>query len=696
MAEDFSELEAVFREEVTDLAEKMSDAIERLPRLGDEQFAAELRTVSRMAHNLKGAAASVGDETIEAIAHAIEDVLAPAKESRVALAGDGCGAMLRALSAIARFGTGEAGRGELDPALEALRPMPRAVPGETPQRAQPAANPHDMPAEDGSSGIRVDTRRLDRLMGFAGELLISQARQASRHQQLGEFARSLSGTPEESGARETLRRRFEPLLRQDARELAAFSHLTRELHDAMKQLRMMPLTGLGTTWRRVVRDAAQQLGREARLVCEFGDLELDKAVLDGLRDPMMHILRNAVAHGLEPPEERVARGKPREGRILVRAEARGIMISLEISDDGRGLDLVRIREAAVTKGLLTKDAAAALSPRDITELIFHPEFSTAAVVTRQSGRGVGLDVVRSRVARLGGHVEVDPHGRLGGATFRLWTPASVVSTVGFFARCGETTFALPVEYVQRTVRRMKHELQRVEGRPVLVLDDEEPVRLEAFEALLGLPQVASGTDRKVVVLAHGGSRLGIEVDEVVGQREYVVQPLPWNLTGLPGVNGAIIQPDGSLAVPIDVRFLFEAARRVSAEAPAAADTRERRERRILVVDDSASARTLEEGMLSSGGYLVQLAVDGEEAWQRLEKEAFDLVVADVQMPKLDGIELTRRIRKSARHHDLPVVLVTQLAQQRDREAGAAAGADAYFVKGKFTARELLDTVASFL
>ncbi|MBN2370133.1 MAG: response regulator [Vicinamibacteria bacterium] len=703
MKEDLPQILAVFREEAGNLSEKMSECFERISSLPPERFASEVRILQRLAHNLKGAAASVGYDQIEAIAHAIEDALDLVAEDHSRLTPDMQSTALRSLSAIAGFVAGESGRDELQAALDELQSKGHSSVSPIKQARRnggPEAAKNDAPNGDVTKGVRVDTGRLNRLMGFSGELLVSQVRMANRMRNLQALARDLDaaalGTSETTNLEE-LKKRFTVFVRQEHRDLLDFTHLTDELHDAMKHLRMMPLAGLEGTWRRVVRDSARQSGREVQLDCDFGDIELDKEVLDNLRDPMMHILRNAVGHGIEQPEERIARGKPRQGRILISAQARGTMASLEICDDGRGLDLARISEVAVSKGLLTFGDDEALSPYVLAELIFHPSFSTADTVTRQSGRGVGLDVVRGRLERLGGRIEVDAHGRLGGATFRLWTPTSVISTVGFFTRCGDTTFALPVEHVERALRRCKHKVRRIDGKTVLTPDDEEPVRLERLESLLRLQLTPDGGDKKIVILEHRGSRLGIEVDEVVGQREYVVQRLPWNLAGLAGVNGAIIQADGTLAVPVDVPFLFEKARQGAKASASAPDGKPfRHERRILVVDDSPSARTLESSMLLSAGYEVCVAEDGDDAWKRLDREEFDLVVADICMPKFDGFELTRMIRGSPRHHDIPVVLVTNLARPEDRAAGANAGADEYLVKGQFSQRELLDAVAKYL
>jgi two-component system chemotaxis sensor kinase CheA len=579
--------------------------------------------------------------------------------------------------------------------------------------AAPAAaeqKPSASAASDSAAiaSVRVESRRLDRLAEYAGELLAMHARLTDRDESLQRFREALN-----EGIRELpteartlmnpLARNFERLLEADRGELERFGRLTSDLGEAMKHVRMMRLSSLAPTWRQLVRESAQKMGRQIELEVDVGEIELDKFVLDQIRDPVIHLLRNAVAHGIEPSQDRLALGKRDVGKIAIAAGLNGAMVRLEVSDDGRGLDPRYIGERAVRKGLLEPARLAQMAPTEVVELIFQEGFTTAENVGSVSGRGVGLGVVKSQITALGGRVAILLKPTLGGSTFELTFPVSVVSRKGLLVRSRSSVYALPIEQVMGTVRISRRDLQTVDGEPVWAAPGTGPLKLRWLSRLMGQPPEATGTDRlKVVVLSWGEARLGLIVGEVLGGDEYVVKRLPSNLGGIQGVDGAVILADGSLAVALNVQGLFAAAASRSpvetqSASPSEAPPKDEpaRAKRILVVDDQLTTRAVHRSLLESCGHQVVLAADGEEAWEVLQREPFDLLVSDVQMPRLDGYALTARIRQSTPLKDLPVILVTARGTPEDIAAGAKAGANEYLVKGQYESEKLLASIRRF-
>ncbi len=713
---ELEELERIFREEAQEFIDKLAVLLEELKTANAEQHRDILNEVLRLVHNIKGAARTVGFQDIENLAHAIEDALQPAKQVARAITADRFREILRGVTLMQLSLDGKA---EPEQVLALIASLSRDnVPTidnsssndsqktketkETKETDPPSKGPPETKSQfRGSSSIRVDTLRFDRVMGFSGELLVSHARMAARHQRLDSFLKEMQKlakqAPENARLFAPLLKQARPLIQEDRKDLLDFDHLTQEISEAMKQVRMVPLSRAEPEWRHTVREAAHQSAKEIGITIHTGDIELDKYVLDRLRDPMMHLLRNAVDHGIESAEERSAKGKPKTGRILIQTSVEGAMVRLEVNDDGRGIDLDKVNNAAQANGFISEDKRALLSAEETLELLFQPGFSTAYSVSRLSGRGVGLDVVRSQLEELGGSVGISSTANLGGTTFLLSVPLSILSTVGLFVRSGNTVYALPVEYVVRTLRIEPGEVKQVDGKTVIEMSHADPIRIVGLSDLMGAKKERPADKLKVIVLSRSDVQLGLVVDDIEGQQEFVIQALPWNLKSVPGVNGAIIRADGRLAISLDVPHVFENARLPTAERFKWESRMPSGEmKRILVVDDSMVSRTHGRNMLQAAGYQVTLAADGEEALAYLKKDSFDMVVSDVDMPKLNGFELTRTIRNSSLLNDLPIILVTTLDSPDDMAKGAEAGADEYVVKGTFDQQALLELVAKYI
>ena len=687
------ELTTVFKEEAAELIDRFGVLVDGFHSGSEAERQEIFSEMFRVIHNLKGAARTVGHQSIEKLSHQIEEDLAAHKNDIASIPQSLQSQLAEATTALQMLLDNE-------PLLE-NEPTAPQIEGERESRTDKT------PSSRNLTSIRVDIARFDELMGSSGDLLMSRARMEERHRRLKVLFDNLehhirNREDRFDGFAEPLQQMRE-LIQADNRDLIDFSHLTETITESMKRLRMVPLELAEREWREVVRKAGNAAGKTVDVTIHTGTIQLDKQVLDQLRDPMMHLLRNAVDHGLESPEERTAAGKPVKGRIDIDASLQGAMVQLSVHDDGRGVDREKVRKKAARTGLVEHTQLRRLSDDALLDLLFHPGFSTADIVTELSGRGVGLDVVRSRIEAVGGRVRIfSPPGAVGTAVV-LSVPLSVLSTVGLHVKCGSTAYALPLEYVQHTAQLNHMNIDYMDGHMVMRQKDADPIRVVHLSTLVGETDQGETTPDKVVVLSRSNMLLGVLVDTIEGQYEFVTHSLPWNLEQIPGVSGGSLRPDGTVVVVLDVPYLFDqAGTSLTARGPRPSngqdesDYRSVKPRRVLVVDDSLAARTMEKNILLEAGHEVTLAEDGEAAWKRLHEQSFDLLVSDVHMPYMDGLELTRRIRSSDRFQDLPVILVTSLDSAEAKAAGAAAGADEYIVKGTFEQQALLDVISRYL
>ncbi len=707
---------STFLQETTESLDELGRNLESLRDLPAGEVARALTDAMRIAHNLKGAAMSVGAKDFAEGCHRLEDALEATRNGDQRPAPGDIDAWLAGVVALSDLARRPDLRREIElaskrllGALDETSQSPAAPETGVIQPVAEGAGDVTSGPDDGEApvenrqanrdtSVRVDARRLSDVMVTADEIRIAHARGHARlarvRQLLGELEQLAAGIDDVPRRLSDLSAVWTAFLQDETREVHQLGKLAGTLSHAVRRLTMLPLTTQLATWRGAMREAASALGKRARLETEVGLIELDKDVLDRLREPLGHLLRNAVDHGLETPEERVSKGKPAVGRVLVTAEAEGAFVRLSITDDGRGLDLERIGAAAIARGLSTAEAIAAMARDEVASLMFLPGFTTAEAVSRISGRGVGLHAVRTALDALGGTVTVRsaPDGE--GTVFELVVPVSQISISGLLVRAGHTVYALPVNDVVRAVSTAAKDLVASAGETVLVSGGAAPVRAKSLEVALGLPAPPGSARGIAVIVERGVSRMALVVDEIVGELEYVARPLPWNVGALPGVGGAVLLGDGSLALSVDVGALL--APDWDDAVPVATPVETSRRHRVLVVDDSLVTRTLARGTLAGAGFEVVVSVDGEDAWTKLRRERFDAVVSDVQMPRLDGFGLTERIRRDARLRGLPVVLVTSLAEPRHAERGVAVGADAYIVKGEFEQKRLLEAIRRLL
>jgi two-component system chemotaxis sensor kinase CheA len=500
-----------------------------------------------------------------------------------------------------------------------------------------------------------------------------------------------------------LERRLALLTHQLTDDHGRLHAVSDRLHQQIRRTRMLPLATIFSPLRLQLREMARAVGKQVVLDLDDASAEADRQVLDRLGEILLHLLRNAVDHGIEPADIRQAQGKAGEGLISLRAEASGDHLTLTIADDGAGLDLAAIRQRALANGLATEADLARMSEAELTELIFLAGFSTRQTVSALSGRGVGLDIVRSRVERMHGRVSVQSRPGLG-CIFTINLPLSLTRSHGLLLRAGNSTYVVPLDAVQRIVQVAPKDIRMLEGRPTVVLNDR-PLALTPLTDLLGgTPTTLSGAAHSTwygLLLGSGERQILCLVDTILGEQEVVVHRLPMPLQQVPGIAGATILANGKVVPILDVADLVRASRGIQRVAQLAPQTAAPAQRTtVLVVDDSITTRTLEKNILEAAGYCVQLATDGSEALRLLEQligdGGCDLLLSDVDMPQLNGFELTARVRADARFQHMPVVLVTSLDTPEDRERGIAAGADAYIIKRQFEQQILLDTIARLI
>jgi two-component system chemotaxis sensor kinase CheA len=471
----------------------------------------------------------------------------------------------------------------------------------------------------------------------------------------------------------------------------AIARAVAPLEDEVRRVRMLPFAEACEGLERAARDLARDIRKEVDVVVAGADIELDRSILEALRGPLLHLVRNAIDHGIEPPEARAAAGKPARGRVLIEAALHGDRVRITVADDGRGLDVARVREVAERRKLPPP-----ADEREAARLIFTPGFSTNRLVTEVSGRGVGLDVVKSRIEALHGTVGCALDRRPGLAVV-LEVPLTLTTVRAVLLSAGGQIYALPQTSVEALLRVAADEIRSVEGREALALG-ETPVPLVSLAQVLGLRARPPAGKVPALLLAAGEERVAFTVDELLAEQEVVVTNLGSRLRRVLHFSGATLLPSGRVALILNAADLLRTAlgRPVGPSVSEQLSAPTIEAKRLLVVDDSLTTRTLVKSILEAAGYSVQAAADGSEAWQLLQERGADLVVADVEMPRMDGFDLTATIRRSPRFRQLPVILVTALDSEQDRRRGLEAGADAYLIKSAFDQRHLLETVSQLL
>lgn len=699
-------LAAIFRAEAAEHVQRMQASLAG----SDGSIAAKpLELLFRAAHSLKGAARAVGQDEVETVCHAMEGVLAPVQRGVLAWSPAIVNALHDVVAALDRALQGHSPPGALAslvPRLEALQaaaatepdqpaPSPAKAPAPAPTLAPPAAA-----AAEGEQTVRIGVESLGGLLHHVEELVAAKL-EAGQHvdrlrEVLASFA-ALRGQSAPAGRQaprawqqhEALLRGLQSAAVREQRQLA--TAIDALLADVKKTL-LLPVGSLHPILSAAVRELARSQGKDVDLRIRGDEVEMDRRLLEQLREPLLHLLRNAVGHGLEPPALRTAAGKPARGVLEVAIAARnGGRVEIIVTDDGAGVDTQRLAQAARELQLPVPEGEAAA---DLLPLVFGAGVSTAPQLTQVSGRGIGLAIVRETVERLGGTITVgSTPGQ--GTIFTIVLATSLATYRAIEVRAAGRSFLLPTARAEHCLRVAPGELRTV-GQQQTISLGEQSLPLVSLSGVLGLPVSAAAAGWiHCVVLATGERRVALAVDEIRGEQEVLGKPIAGGVAVDPVVSGAAVLPSGGAAPILNVSELVRIATREGNRptSPAFAVMARPRGRAVLLAEDSITSRTLLKNILELAGHRVEVAVDGAEALAKLREGRFDVVVSDVEMPRLDGIGLTQAIRRDAALARLPVVLVTSLSSPADRERGAEAGANAYIVKSSFDQGSLLEAVA---
>jgi two-component system, chemotaxis family, sensor kinase CheA len=717
---------------------------------GDER----LTRIFRAAHNLKGAARAVSLDGVSTLAHNLETLFGGMQNGAVLPNAAHFDVCYRALDAVtALVAAAVAG----DPPMvdvaalslllqaaarnETAAAPPLPDPSLAPPHAQvlpPAATPMEVTAAPMASPetfVRISTAKLDALLAETGELMAARLEAEQRLTEAQSLLEEIISW--EAGWRKGRRRLFrqgdevkrfleagqvrlraariglDRLCLRLAADHRTLAQSVADMGEQVRRSRMLPIATTFEAFPRMVRDLAHEQRKEVILQIRGGDVEVDRSVIEQVKDPLTHLLRNCLDHGLELPAARKAAGKSATGTIELSAALRGDSIIITVADDGAGISLDETRAAAIARGMVTAAAAAAMTDRELLWLIFRPGLSTNLTVTDLSGRGVGLDVVREHVERMRGSVDVSTEpGR--GTTFSLTLPLNVAASLCLLARVEDRLLAVPVSNVERILRITPSEIGRAAGRQVITVEGR-PVLLSQLAGVLGTPgswqvsgdewckQGDSEVRRRnlpVFILRSAEAQAGFLVDELLDAQEFLVKRLPAPLRHLRYAEGVAIRAGGDVVAILNAGQLVRSASAVREGEPAIVPqaASPALPPAILVADDSITTRTLVKNILEVAGYRVRLARDGIEAWDLLQREGcvpggtFSMLVSDVRMPRLDGFELIARVRADARMGQLPIALVTAQDSAADRARGVQAGADAYVVKSAFDQDDLLATI----
>ncbi len=703
-----------FLDECVERTEALSERLLALEQRGAERELVD--EIFRDLHTLKGSSGFAGLAKMNRVAHRAEDLVGELRDGKRPLDRPLVSALLETLDVLRAILARARDRRPIDvdvsallarlsdPALaETAARAPERPPAEAPARAPTE------PAKSGGGGgqgtLRIEFEKVDRLLNLVGEIVLARGRLHSASElqegvlhevaQLRKRVISGGGGPEESLADEL--ERTERVLRDNYRDLDAglggLGLAVGQLRDTVMKLRMVPIARLFGKYQRTVRELSHRLGKEVTVELRGAETELDKVLVERLEDPMLHLVRNAVDHGIELPDARRAAGKPKVGRLLLEAGQRGGQIFVRVSDDGRGLDAVRLRAKAVEKGLLSESAASSLSEREAYELIFHPGFSTADRLSDVSGRGVGMDVVRSTIAGLKGSIDIESAlGR--GTTFELALPLTLAISQVLTARVGGEVVAIPLDSVVNAQNLAPSELETVAAGTCLRQGDELVPALDLASAL-GVSGVSLGqpAQKSAVVVAIGATKVALLVQQVLGRHEIVIKSLGPMLTRAPCVAGAALIGDRMVLV-LDLWDVLSRDRGGGSRRAAARPTFRARGR-VLVAEDSDVLRESIRRELEGAGFEVSAARDGQEALDLAAGARFDAVCTDVVMPRLDGYELTRRLRQTPGYAEVPIVMVTSKEARLDALRGLDAGASAY-LKKPVDADELIRTLLGLL
>ncbi len=714
----------------------------------DPTNASQLEACMRAAHSLKGAARIVGLDHGVQIAHAMEDLLVAAQEGLLRLLPDHIDVLLQGSDLLLRIGQAQQDA-ELEARVETITtrlqvllgnavPALRVQPGESAafvSEAKPvslpetptttAATPAEPVADERISRVlRVSAERFDHLIDLSGKSLVEFQRtkplndslhrlkrqQESARRTLESLREHLLGTDLDASA-QALFAESRNLLIECQQQLQAHQELfddfvwyggqrTQQLYDLALASRMRPFADVLTGHTRMLRDLGRSLGKQVRLEIEGENTQVDRDVLERLEAPLTHLLRNAVDHGIEPPALRARKGKPEEGVVQLRARHHAGMLVLEVSDDGAGIDLERVAQAVIKRRFATAEQVEQMTEDELLAFLFLPGFSMSQQVTEVSGRGVGLDVVQHEIRRMRGNVRLLQNPDQG-CLFHLELPLTLSVVRALVVTIGGEAYAFPLAQIERMLRLPRSAIVQLEGRQHFWLEDEHVGLISAAQLLRCNEKQGDDDSIPIVLIRDREQYHGLAVEAFLGEFTLVLMPLDGRLGKVRDVAAGALLHDGTPVLILDVDDLLNSVSKLLdtghlERVDHASHARQTVSKRVLVVDDSLTVRELERKLLLSRGYQVSVAVDGMDGWNALRAETFDLLITDIDMPRMDGIELVTLVRQDPRLRSLPVMVVSYKDREEDRRRGLEAGADYYLAKASFHDEALLDAVQTLI
>ena len=746
----------LFRNEVEGQAAVLTQDLLELEQ--NPQAMDRLERLMRAAHSIKGAARMVNIDGGVKIAHAMEDCFVAAQTGAIILHPESIDRLLLGVDTLTQIAQSsaqshsawlQANQATLETLLEAFaaikgnrslaapavvpaaqRPTDTPVPEPLTPVAPPGAAPIPTPATVDKSSVkdnvvRVSADSLNRLMGLSGEALVGarwlrpyaeSLLQVKRRQtelitvldhlwdivggpNLNEYAASLfkDARRKASACRLVLSDRLTDLEEYDRRTSNLSSRLNREVIAS----RMRPFADGVHGFQRMVRDLARQLGKDVRLEIRGLNTQVDRDILEKIEAPLNHLLRNALDHGVDSPEQRRAAGKPAQATIVLEALHTSGMLSISVSDDGRGVDLDTLREKIIQKGLVTADTAPQLSDTELLEFLFLPSFSTRDQVTETSGRGVGLDVVHSVMQEMRGVIRTTTQmGK--GTRFQMQLPLTLSVIRALLVEIAGEVYAFPLARIDHTLKLDKAAIELVESRQYFTANGQH-ISIVTANQVLELDDAPHNNEvLSVIVIGDRNHRFGLIVDRFMGERNLVVRTLDPRLGNIRDISAAAFMEDGTPTLIVDVDDLLRSIEilvnggRLDKVRGSDDRAESRRVKRVLVVDDSITIREVERNMLQTRGYEVDVAVDGMDGWNAVRTGHYDLVISDIDMPRMNGIEFVGHIKKDPRLKHVPVMIVSYKDREEDRNRGLEAGADYYITKGSFHDETLLDAVADLI
>ena len=747
----FKKLRRMFKVEADEHLRAISSGLLELKKEPDSQKqTAIIETVFRETHSLKGAARAVDLTDIERICQAAETVFSALKRKNIGLSPELFDTLYKAIDTIADLGASTDGKGTVPgkDVVSGLRlRLVRLATGEhddgikpeNQDAVMPESEIHDaIPSEPRFADkkpalpetVRISTAKLDALL-LQAEEMISLKLTAAQHADDIQDAKAILGqwrkewrkvypaTIKEQHDDVQLRSQWTKIktvfdrnqdhmqslegkladltaLIEDGRR--SIGGMVDNLNQDIKEVLMLPFSFMLEIFPRFVRELSHDQGKDVELTLRGGDTKIDRRILEEMKDPLVHLVRNCIDHGIEKPKEREHHGKPRRGTITMAiSNINGHQVEILISDDGRGIDPVQVKEAAVARGVLSRDEADKLHKQEILSLIFRSDVSTNPMITDISGRGLGLAIVQDNVEKLGGRISLET-GLHTGTWFKIVLPLTLAAFRGILVRTADQLLMIPTSNVQQVVRIKRDEIKTVENRKTIQLNGYA-VPLVRLDTILELPP--NRNHRKApefisaLVLGSSEKPIAFRVDGVLNEQEALLKNLGNQLSRVRNVAGATVLGSGGVVPVLNASDLMKSAVKESAALPKTIVKKgafAEKEKKALVVEDSITSRMLLKNILESAGYQVKTAVDGIDAYTTLRTETFDLVVSDVDMPRMNGFGLTTKIRSDKKLAELPVVLVTALESGEDRERGMDVGADAYIVKSSFDQSNLLEVI----